>query len=129
MSQSDLYFCVRKDSYLVVSFRGNLDLGAMVDLERCKSEIDEQEDVRALILHFAGVKDVTFDAIPALTRIQASARARGMVLRLSGLDPELADKLHKRGVLRRQEAVNDIKDAILMIAKLTVPREMDKKAV
>jgi len=128
VSQSGLYFCVRKDAYLVVSFRGNLDLDTLAELEICKNEIEAHGDLRGLILHFAAVSDVTFDAIPLLTKIQAGARARGVVLRLSGLQADLADKLHKRGVLRRQEAVSDIKDAVLMLAKMAAPKEMDKKA-
>lgn len=122
MSQTGLYFVARKESYLVVSFRGDLNLETLTELERCKDELSNIEGVRGLILHFAGVGEVSFDAVPTLTLIQAGARARGMVLRLSGLNPELEEKLYRRGVLRRSEAMHDIRQAIVTVARLSGPR-------
>lgn len=126
------YFIARKGHFLVVSFVGSISNTVLEQIERCKSEIQEQADVRALVLHFAEVTDIAFDAIPVIAQIQHMARTRNMVLRLSGLVPEVLEKLHKKGIIRKPELAPDLKEALVHVARAAQaappPMEIKKAA-
>lgn len=123
------YFIARKNSFLVVSFVGAILDSVRANLELCKAEIVGHSDIRALVLHFGEVTEVGLDAIPVLAQIQHAARTRNVQLRISGLSPELLEKLHKKGILRRPELVSDLKEALVHVARLSAqtPVEAEKK--
>ncbi|MBX3021188.1 MAG: STAS domain-containing protein [Bdellovibrionales bacterium] len=130
MSQSEKnfkYFVARKDFFLVVSFVGNLADSVADQLEKCKNEILEHPDLRALVLHFGEVSEIGMDAVPILAQIQAAARTRNLQLRLSGLSGELLEKLYKKGVIRKQELANDLREALLHVARLAAQAMTEEK--
>lgn len=125
------YLVARKNSFLVVSFVGALDNTMVGEMERCKSEIQEQNDIRALVLNFAEVSEIGYDIIPILTQIQQAARSRSIQIRLSALPAPLLDKLHRKGVVRRAELAGDLKEALMVLARgfeSSVPMSLNKKA-
>lgn len=133
MSQSEKtfkYFIARKNSFLVVSFVGAIIDSVISGLEQCKDEILGHSEVRALVLHFGEVTEIGMDAIPIIAQIQYTARSKNVQIRLSGLSVELQDKLLRRGILRRQELVPNLKEALVHVARLTAQTAADgeKKA-
>jgi anti-anti-sigma regulatory factor len=106
------YSLTRKNAFLVVSFTGHIAKPGLNELERCKSEILEQGEVKAMVLDFADVEEIGLDMIPLLAQLQHAVRARQIRLRLCALAEPLLDKLQRKGVIRAAEVAKDLKEAL-----------------
>lgn len=115
MASSEAYafqaFISEKNGFVVVSLVGLLEEQTLARFEECVADVQKLEYAR-LVINFRDVTGLTSDCIPAVARLQKSARDRQAELRLCGVRPELKEKLHRAGILRPHELSDNLQTAL-----------------
>ncbi len=102
---------------LVVSLTGEITSEVMAAFETCRQQIQDQQDLRTLILYFQNVSTICPEGVQVLAQIQREARARPAEIRLVSLSENLRARLVKMGVVRSLELSEDLRAALMSFVR------------
>jgi anti-anti-sigma regulatory factor len=126
-SEKFVYSIQKSNSIVVVYLSGEIGQYALHPLEKCRTEVLENQGVRFAMLDLSNVKNLTLEAVPAFAQLQKAVRFRGIGLRLCAIPDSLKEKLSKLGVIRHNELSPSLKDALLEISRNCVPEWQRQK--
>ena len=135
LAQSDTFlFSISKSGSIVaVHFSGILSLEGEGEFRKFTSEILSDPSIRAVVMDFKTLGNVTIDLIPSLVLFQRQCRLQHMEVRLCAFPDSLKKKLLRLGVIRNREITASLKDGIKSLGgghlQETAKSELLKKAV
>lgn len=111
------YFLAEQRSIVIVTLLGPLSrMGAPV-LEKCLQEL-LPKSCTWVIINFRDVPpEIEATILPTLARFLKDLRTHGASLRLSSMHPALRERLGERGILREDELVNNLQEALKSLAQ------------
>ena|SRR5579885_271496 len=112
------FFISEKNSIVVLSLAGLLYKDSIPVLSDAQSEVVSKSPKWVLLL-LNDLSGIDPSALSALTRLQKAIRDIPAKLRICGLNPKLKSLLEEKGLLRRDELVENLNDAIMDVGRLS----------
>ncbi len=97
---------------LIVSLVGTFSIAHLIEIQNLAARISELDEVKFVILDTTELVEVDSNMIFSYAKIQQSIRGLGHELRICGTSAKLKKKLFERGVLRENEACDNLAIAI-----------------
>lgn len=105
------FFISEKNSVVVASLAGALSKDTKGVIEECKQQI-LNIDAKHVILCFQDATHIDFIGAEALAQLQKSIRGIPAQLQLCMLPPQIKKLLFERGLIRREEIVGTLVQAL-----------------
>ncbi len=135
LAQSDdfLFSISKSGSVVAVHFSGVLGLEGEAEFRKFTSEVLSDPSIRAVVMDFQSVTNVTIDLIPSLVLFQRQCRIQRMQVRLCAFPEQLKKKLLRLGVIRNREISASLRNGIKSLGndpqQEVTKAELLKKAV
>lgn len=108
------YFINSKKHILVVTFKGKAKRADASIFTDCLKEV-ASSTAEKIIFNLAGVQDISNDAFPYFSNMQLSLRDKNKSILVCGIATSLKSALIERGVIRTNEIVPSLVEALQKI--------------
>lgn len=106
------YLLSDKNSFLVVTFVGSIDIQAVEKLARLQDAIALNKNAKFVILNFRDVSGISREVFPQIIQIQKAIREKPAELKICGFSSELRERIANTGIIRSLEMAANLQEAI-----------------